>query len=951
MGSRRVRAWLTLAVLLTLPVLALAQEAAISGTVSDSTGGVLPGVTVTAVHEASGNSFVAMTDARGQFRLPVRVGGYHITGELQGFASVTRTGLEILVGQQMVVNLQMAPSTVQETVTVTGEAPLIDATRSTLGVNIDPRQVSEIPLNGRNWIDLTVLAPGSRRNTLSDEPAAGGAFQLNVDGQQVTQTLTFGFGQPRFSRDAIAEFQFVVNRFDATQGRSSGVQVNAVTKAGTNVFAGTGAGYFRSDRFNAADFIQDRVLPYSNQQLSFTFGGPVRRDKIHFFANYEFEREPQTFTFDTPWPSFNIDLEEGARRSHTGGVRVDVQFTPQTRLTARSALWDQSLPYDPRFTGGAIRHPSGGIANTRETSSYTATFTQVLGNRAVNELRGGYSDYFGGQSSIVAWPNHPQAAAGVTHGAPSIVLRGITIGQNHTQTPQELGQQNYFARDDFTFSYSKQGNHTLKAGGEYVYSFYDLFVCRVCMGILDAQGGAPPANLEALFPVWNDISTWNLAALSSITRRYTIGVGNFNFEVPRHQFAGWVQDDWTLTSRLTLNLGLRYDVATGLFAEDVELRPWLERGRPIDTDNIAARLGFAYGLTDRTVVRGGFGKFFAEVSDQSAHGTLSWTQIVSMEVLNDGRPNFAANPFNGPRPTYEQALQRLCTTAPGPNCLRPTIQNNLAWDQAEVPYSYQTSIGLQRQIGNLASFEADYVFTGTRHDFVSRNANLTYNPATGANYPFTDVSRRLHPAWGTVSQQQTIARSNYHGLQTAFTKRFSQGWQASGTYTLSRLGSAEDLPPVSFPLAPDFGGEYTLAEGDQRHRAVLNGIWEIGYGFQLSGLYFFGSGERFSTTYGGDLRGQGANASGRLRPDGTIVERNNFVGRPVHRVDTRIQRRFALGGGAAAHGLIEVFNLFNHENYGSYVTQESNARHGQPSANTNIAFAPRMLQLGVRLEF
>src|SRR5262249_53000783 len=137
---------------------------------------------------------------------------------------------------------------------------------------------------------------------------------------------------------------------------------------------------------------------------------------------------------------------------------------------------------------------------------------------------------------------------------------------------------------------------------------------------------------------------------------------------------------------------------------------------------------------------------------------------------------------------------------------------------------------------------------------VRRNANLTYNPATGANYPWTDLSRRLHPEWAQVEQYFVGGWSNYHSLQMALTKRFSHRWQASGTYLLSGLWNAVPAPNVGFPLAPDMGGDYSLAVSDQRHRASFNAIWEMPYGFQLSGLYLFGSGFRYMTTYGGDLR-------------------------------------------------------------------------------------------------
>ena len=142
-----------------------------------------------------------------------------------------------------------------------------------------------------------------------------------------------------------------------------------------------------------------------------------------------------------------------------------------------------------------------------------------------------------------------------------------------------------------------------------------------------------------------------------------------------------------------------------------------------------------------------------------------------------------------------------------------------------------------------------------------------------------------------------------------------------------------------------------MATTDQRHRAVFNGIRELKYGFQLSGLYYYGSGQRFATTYGGDLRGTGSSTAGRLRPDGTIVPRNNFVGKPIHRLDMRVQKRFSFGGRSAVDAMFEVFNLFNHANYGAYTTQESNASYGQPSQSDLTANAPRSVQLGFKVTF
>src|SRR5437870_898244 len=239
MKSCILRSLMLVGVIMSMPETGYAQDATLSGTVMDTTGGVLPGVTVTALLEASGNTFVAVSDERGAYRIPVRIGVYRITAELAGFATVAKT-MEVQVGQQAVMNFQMAPSGVQESVTVSGEAPLVQRTSSTLGGNIDSRQMEELPVNGRNFKDLALLAAG-----------------------------------------------------------------------------------------NADDFIQHRVLPYANQQLSTTFGGPIVKDKIHFFFNYEYEREPQTYTYSSIYPQFNID-QGGIHREKPMGLRLDFQFSPNT---------------------------------------------------------------------------------------------------------------------------------------------------------------------------------------------------------------------------------------------------------------------------------------------------------------------------------------------------------------------------------------------------------------------------------------------------------------------------------------------------------------------------------------------------------------------------------------------------------------------------------------------
>ena len=956
--SRLLGSLFLVCALVALPGVGYAQEAVLTGTVTDSTGGVLPGVTVTAVHEATGNTFVGVTDGGGAFRIPARIGQFRVTAELPGFSTVTRSGVTLQVGQVATVNVQMAVSTLQETVTVTGEAPLLDVSTSVIGGNIDQLQMQDLPIQGRDWTSLALLAPGNRQTVMGGAPVQDRAdvreYQLNMDGQQVTQTMGIG-GQPLYSRDAIAEFQFISNRFDATQGRSSGVQVNAVSKSGTNALSGLFSGTFRDSDWNAEDHVLNRVIPFSNQQLSTAVGGPVVRDRIHFFGNYEYDRTPKTSIWNTPYPAFNIELA-GKQIKKIGGVRLDYQLSPSMRVMGKAHYAND---YSPFGTGSSSNHPASSNSEDRTQHEYLGQFTHVLNNSAVNEIKAGFSDWQIWQRNLTNWSSHWQAQnLGITQGHPRIQMTGLTIAGNQN-APRVRDQNMYSFRDDFTLSYEARGRHDMKAGGEYLFMNELTRNCRNCMGQIDARNGTiPPALMQAIFPDAFNADTWNLAALSPFTRRYTLGISETfitEFDVPRT--AVWIQDDWHIADNLTLNLGLRYDLITNAWANDSRVPPILEAGRPDDTNNIQPRVGFAYQVADRTVVRGGVGRYYGDVLTNLQMWTMGNETIASVEVTNDGRPNFALNPFNGPTPTTAQAFANFCDVNNRPGCLTRGLQELAPPPEyAEIQNSWQTSFGLQHQLGNVAALELDYVYNGSRNEkIIMDNVNLGYNPATGVNLPYSIASTRPYPLMGIISVTPYTGWSNYHALQSALTKRFSSNWQGSVTYTLGWLRNAESNPMsgariVDFQVAPDLGNEYTLAENDQRNRLVFNGIWQVGFGFQVSGVYFYGSGERLGANTGVDNRDLGAGAQ-RLRRDGTIVPRNGFVGEPVHRVDLRLQERIPLPGRMSIDGIFEVFNLFDRANFGSYNLNESSAAYGQPDQNTNIAYAPRTLQMGFRLTF
>jgi carboxypeptidase family protein/TonB-dependent receptor-like protein len=967
-----VRRILIAGALLLLPVAGYAQEATLTGTVTDSTGAVLPGVTVTAVNDATGNTFTAVTDERGIYRIPVRVGAYQITVELPGFTTVARTGLQVLVGQTASVNLQMSPSTVQETVTVTAEAPLLNVTTSSLGGNIDPQQVQGLPVYGRNWIALALLAPGSRTGATTSVttplPDRNGGeareFQLNMDGQQVSNEIGTGT-QPRYSADAIAEFQFISNRFDATQGRSSGVQVNAITKSGTNQLSGLFRGNFRKSSFNAEEPVLKRVVPIDNQQYSVALGGPIVTDKLHYFGNYEYEREPRSSIWNTPYAVFNTELH-GTNTIKLGGARGDYQLSNSVRLMGKGS-WGRRL--EPFGAGAANNSPAATNTTSEHNNEGVGQLTQVLSNRAVNEVRVGYAFFNLANGNLTTWSNHWQKANGINTGSPRIQFTGFNVTGNANH-PRHQDQTVWTFRDDFTFSYDARGRHDLRTGGEVLRRHQIQANCRNCMGLIDARNGPLPtaAQLTAWFPDPFNADTWNFAAISPLVRTYTIGIGDFNVLLDSQKVGMWAQDDWRISDRLTLNLGLRYDLSLNGFANDVEVLPWQQAGLPEDFNNIQPRTGFAYQLNDLTVIRGGTGLYYGDTLGADFSFATGNAQISNVEYANDGRANFALDPTNGAGlPTLDQALTRFCDsptqaanfarwqaanyTGAAPCLTRALQEFRGPFDVIRVPRTWQTSIGIQRQFGGTIAVEADYVYSqGRLEKDVIDNVNLTYNPATGANYPATDRTRRVHPEWGNASMSVHTGRTAYHALLTSFRKRLSNRWQAAATYSLSGLWNADSAPftgltPVPFATQPDLGGEWGWSQDDQRHRLVLNGIWEVGHGFQVGGLHYFGAGNRLATNYGGDLRSFGG-GSGRLRPDGSIVPKNELLGPTQNRTSIRLQQRIPLPGGMAVDGIAEVFNLFNRTNY-SLGTQESQpANYLLPTAGEY-----RTAQVGFRLSF
>jgi hypothetical protein len=723
-------------------------------------------------------------------------------------------------------------------------------------------------------------------------------------------------------------------------------------------------------------------VPYKNQQYSGTIGGPIILNKLHYFANYEYEHQPLTSIWTTPYPAFNI-TKTGIHHVNLSGVRLDQEINSKLRLMGKV---NHSSLEDPFGTGNS-NYPAATALNQEHSTDVIGEFTQVVSNKMVNVARVGYASYGINQLSLTSWSHHWQAANGITNGGPNLTFRGFRSNRNGN-IPRYRNQNTYTFHDDFTLSYDAKGHHDMRAGGEFLHLLDNTRNCNQCGGTATVNGGPVPANIQALLPDPFNADTWQLAdpAFGAIATRYSVGVSDSsNFLTPVHMGKGgaWAQDDWKVSNKLTLNLGVRYDLIWNAFAQNVTFLPFELPNRPQDANNIQPRLGFAYQLTDKTVLRGGSGLYYNDELNTNVLWPMSPLTIAVIAIDNTNkRPDFVANPFNGPLPSYAQALQQFCNAGGGkpdnaayttwaatgfagaaPCLLRDLQEMAPISDYSHVTHSWQSSIGIAQQFGTTTALQVDYVQTNSRNEkSIQDNVNLTFNSTTGVPYPYSDTAHRAYPMFGVVGMIPHTGKSDYYGVQTSLTKRMANHWQASVTYTLGWLYD-QDPPPLSglheyTGVVPvDMGGERSLAATDQRNRAVFNGIYDVGHGFQMSGIYFYGSGQRDQIVCGCDARGLQIGSIDRLRlgdpqgPNGSIIARNSFVGSPIHSVSLRLLQRIPLVGRANLAGSLEVFNLFNRKNYGVYDLTETSGTFLKPQPSANATYAPRSLQLGFRLTF
>jgi hypothetical protein len=980
---KQLAVWVFAAFVL-FPAGAMAQEGSITGTVIDDTKAVLPGATVTASSLETGRSFSVVSNERGEFRIQgVPAGRYRVQAELSGFSTVIVPSLELLVGQNRTVPFTMQVATLQESVTVTGETPLVDTRSAAVSGNVDRRQMEELPVQGRNWMELSMMVKGITANAVDNQPGVRDRqFQLNLDGQEITQQVAgSGFGQPKFSREAIAEFQVITNLFDITMGRSQGIQVQAISRSGTNDLAGTVYGFFRDDRFNGEDFVAGRVLPYSNQQVGAAVGGPIVRNKLHYFLSYEYEREPNTILAAPPaftGQSFSFPTKL-TQTSFLG--RVDYQLGAGDHVSARASFWDWKNPFT-QVSG--TEHPSQAANRTRKAINVASTWAKVLSSSALQEVKFGYSHF--------DWKNL-LAEQGMANSPNLVFPGGVNVGQRRNY-PQEFFQNTYSIRYDLSLH---RGSHDFKIGGEYL-RWHDTGQWQLLSRGEFTFGSTPP-DLSARIPAsaWNDPSKWDLSGLDSRVLRYDMNFGDWTIDIPRPTNGLWIGDTWALGNRLTLNYGLRYDLDWGAISpphvttqvtfdprggvpdNDIAISPGdqLYRNDMRDVNNFAPRAGFTWNVTGNSnfVIRGGSGLYYSINDSNTTFSQQSFNgeRIVVNSFANDGLPGFIQDPMRGRTPE-DFISGRFPLPPQGPRVIAHDYQ---------MPKTWQSVLGFQRELTEGMSVDADLTYWKAYHQGRQRDPNLFYDPVTGYNRN-PGTAGRPDPKFGQIQWLESNGEGDYAALATGFTRRYRNNFQANVAYTLMFFMN-DDTTGFQYqgnnPFEPD--AEWARSTEFQRHTLRLNGIYKMPWDITLAGAFLYGSGNYFQTTVA--LNPFGHTGTTRLNsgaialpipesiaisptnsetvpvrsrfdgPDsiaaGEIAPRNALKGLPLHKVDLRITKDLRLPGGIKLTGIAEVFNLFNHANYGAYNAQINSLTFGQPRQNALNAYLPRVWQFAFKVGF
>jgi len=922
---------------------AWAQEAvnyaSLSGRAIDPAGAVVDNAKVTARQTETNQSAEATTDTQGRFRFAfLSVGPYEVSIQKQGFATAVRK-VNLTVGAAFDLQFPLTVGQAQTSVEVSGEAPVLEAARTQIAGTISQKEIEDLPLSGRNYLDIALFVPGvSPTNTAANQlfaetsaiPGQGISIgsQRNfsnsfiIDGMSANDDAA-GVAGTFIGVDVVDEFQVVTSGGQAELGRALGGYVNVVTKSGGNTMHGDLYGYFRNSRFNAANALSNTVLPLTQAQYGASLSGPVVHNRTFYFVNFEGRDLNQSglvtiapsavaainarlASVGYPGPLISTGDFRNPVHNQNLFAKVDHRFSDTDQFSAHYSLYHVDS-INSRGAGGlSAPTASANLFDTDQTIA--ASNVKTLSPRIVNETRMQFTN-----SNLSAPPSDPIG--------PAVSISGVASFGTLSGSPTARLNRLYEGADSLSVQH---GAHAIKVGADFLYNADTITFPRTIRGSYS----------------FSSLTNFLNGVYNSSGYTQTFGVTQVYQTNPNVGF--YAQDEYKVTPSLTLNLGIRYDLE---FLKTIATQ----------TGNVSPRAGFAWTpfASRRMVVRGGYGLFYDRIPLRPlANALLSAGNTTTVSNLQ--QLSISLSPTQAGAPVFPGILGGLTIPAGvlfNFSTMDPTMKN---------AYSEQGSFEIEQQLGGNATLSVGYQHVRGLQLIVSVNENVPSCTAVGTNN-----GCRPNPTYGNDSQYSPLADSHYDGAHISFVQRPVKWGNYRVSYTYSK--ALDDVSEFFFS-APinnfNIWQDYSRSDDDQRSRLSFEGTihsslasattpWErLSHGFQLTTSLTAYSPLPFNITTGANtIQGTGA----RPTIKGVFINRNAGEGFSILNLNVRLSRTFRIGERLHMQALAEMFNTLNHVNVatlngvfgtGAYPTNPSPTFKQITAVND-----PRTIQLALRLEF